>query len=257
MGIKKVRAKKHLGQHFLTDMDVASRIVSSLTNEKKSTVLEVGPGTGVLTQFLLNKDYKLLLSEVDFESIEYLLTNFEVTKEHFVGDFLKINLNELESEKINIIGNFPYNISSQIFFRILDARDIVDECVGMLQKEVAQRLASKEGSKAYGILSVLLQTYYDVEYLFTVGPEVFDPPPKVHSGVIRVKRNNRKKLDIDEKHFKKIVKMAFSTRRKTLRNALKPLDLSDEIRQQDVFSKRAEQLSVEQFIDLAKMLKDY
>ena len=253
--MNRVKPKKHLGQHFLTDQEIAKRIVFSLENVKKYPVLEVGPGTGVLTNYLVEGKYKLLLSEVDFESIEYLLVNLPIEQEQFVGDFLKINLSEYSNEKINVIGNFPYNISSQIFFKILDFKDHVDECVGMLQKEVAERLSSKEGNKTYGILSVLLQVFYEVEYLFTVGRDVFNPPPKVESGVIRLKRNKRVELDVDFKHFKKVVKMAFSTRRKTLRNALKPLNLPEDIRQKEMLSKRAEQLSVDDFIQLAKLVK--
>lgn len=253
--MNRVKPKKHLGQHFLTDQEIAKRIVFSLENVKKYPVLEVGPGTGVLTNYLVEGKYKLLLSEVDFESIEYLLVNLPIKQEQFVGDFLKINLSEYSNEKINVIGNFPYNISSQIFFKILDFKDHVDECVGMLQKEVAERLSSKEGNKTYGILSVLLQVFYEVEYLFTVGRDVFNPPPKVESGVIRLKRNKRVELDVDFKHFKKVVKMAFSTRRKTLRNALKPLNLPEDIRQKEMLSKRAEQLSVDDFIQLAKLVK--
>ena len=253
--MNKVKPKKHLGQHFLTDQEIAKRIVVSLENANEYPVLEVGPGTGVLTNYLVEEKYKLLLSEVDFESIEYLLVNLPIEQEQFVGDFLKINLSEYSSEKINVIGNFPYNISSQIFFKILDFKDHVDECVGMLQKEVAERLSSKEGNKTYGILSVLLQVFYEVEYLFTVGREVFNPPPKVESGVIRLKRNERVALDVDFKHFKKVVKMAFSTRRKTLRNALKPLNLPEDVRQNEMLSKRAEQLSVDDFIELAKLVK--
>lgn len=251
-----VKPKKHLGQHFLTDLNIARDIVDAVDYQSGNDVVEVGPGTGVLTQYLKDKDIKLHLSEIDQESIQYLTTNFGFIQDDFIGDFLQIDISKLTTNKITVIGNFPYNISSQIFFKVLDYKNQVLECVGMVQKEVGERICSKEGSKKYGILSVLLQAFYTAEYLFTVDEHVFDPPPKVKSGVIRLRRNNVTDLGVDEKVFKRFVKMAFSTRRKTLRNALKPLNLPEEIRQQEVFSKRAEQLSVQEFIELAKLTED-
>ena len=250
-----VRPKKHLGQHFLTDQDIAQRIVGSLTyHGAYEQVLEVGPGTGVLTQFLVQEErYRTTVMEIDHESVLYL-------QKHYPGlpiieqDFLKANLSEMVYGPFAVIGNFPYNISSQIFFRILDERQRVPEVVGMLQKEVAERISAPPGNKTYGILSVLLQVYYDIEYLFTVEPHVFHPPPKVRSAVIRLQRNATQQLDCDEALFKKIVKQGFQNRRKTLRNALKPLNLPDYIRQAPVFDKRAEQLSVDDFVALTQLI---
>lgn len=251
-----VKPKKHLGQHFLTDLTIAKDIVGSVTESKSKTIIEVGPGTGVLTQYLKGGDFKLLLSEIDQESITYLVDNFQFKQDDFCGDFLQMNLSEFEDNDVIVLGNFPYNISSQIFFKVLDYRGKVTEIVGMLQKEVAERICSKEGSKVYGILSVLLQTYYTAEYLFTVNEDVFNPPPRVKSGVIRLRRNDVDDIGVDEKKHKQVIKMAFSTRRKTLRNALKPLNLSKELTEADIFSKRAEQLSVVDFIELTRKIEN-
>ncbi|MFY0654055.1 MAG: 16S rRNA (adenine(1518)-N(6)/adenine(1519)-N(6))-dimethyltransferase RsmA [Cyclobacteriaceae bacterium] len=254
-----VRPKKHLGQHFLRDVSIAERIVSSLSLEgDKENVLEIGPGTGVLSDFLVDKAIgSLLLLDVDRESIQFLERKYadkEVEIAH--ADFLKIKTDDLfHGAKYKIIGNFPYNISSQIFFKVLDERDRVDEVVCMIQKEVAERIASAHGNKSYGILSIFLQSYYDIEYLFTVGPEVFNPPPKVNSAVIRLKRNNVSQLDCDEKLFRRVVKEAFQKRRKTLRNALKGLNLPENIRDQDLMNKRAEQLTIQDFVGLSKQLQ--
>jgi len=253
-----VRPKKFLGQHFLKDKNIALRIVDSLVLSKGvNHVVEIGPGTGVLTQYLLdNPDIELTVVEIDRESVAYLHEHFPALKGRIIsGDFLEMDIEKEFSQNLNIIGNFPYNISSQIFFEILDHRNQVTQVVCMIQKEVADRIAEKEGSKTYGILSVLLQTYYDIEYLFKVPPGVFFPPPKVMSAVIRLMRNKRDKLDCDEVLYRKVVKQAFQTRRKTLRNALKSLNLPASIYKLDIMDKRAEQLSVEQFIFLTKEIE--
>jgi len=254
-----VRPKKHLGQHFLKDLNIAEKIADGLTghtNYKK--VLEIGPGTGVMTQFLTDKDFELWLIDVDQESIAYLNKHFTKLAGRIIqGDFLKHDLNEISNTNYAVIGNFPYNISSQIFFKILEERNKVPEVVCMIQKEVADRLASPPGNKQYGILSVLLQAYYDIEYLFTVKPGVFNPPPKVNSGVIRLKRNEVKELGCDEQLFTRIVKAGFQMRRKTLRNALKPINLPTDLAQDPIFDKRAESLSVEQFIDLTNRITSW
>ncbi len=257
MPMKNVRAKKHLGQHFLTDEKIAQRIVDSLT-DIDSKVLEIGPGMGVLTKYLVDKEgLDLELVELDAESVEYLEEHFPVLEGKIIsGDFLKMDLNTLSDSNFNIIGNFPYNISSQIFFKVLDYKDKIPQVVGMLQKEVAERLASPPGSKVYGILSVFLQAYYDVEYLFTVPEHVFNPPPKVKSGVIRIIRNNVKKLDCDEKLFFRIVKAGFNQRRKTLSNSLKVIPFNrDNISDCSLFSKRPEQLSVKEFVELTQFIE--
>ncbi len=253
-----VKAKKHLGQHFLKDQSIAQDIVNGLTLHKDyKKVLEVGPGMGVLTQYLFPKEqYKTYAIDVDKESIVYLKKNYPAYEDRIIdGDFLQLDLDKLFDEPFAVIGNFPYNISSQIFFKVLEHKDKIPEIVGMLQKEVAERLASPPGKKDYGILSVFLQAYYDIEYLFTVHEHVFNPPPKVKSGVIRVKRNNVAKLDCDEKIFKQVVKAGFNQRRKTLRNALKILNLSLEKVNPTVLDKRAEQLSVQQFVELTQILE--
>jgi 16S rRNA (adenine1518-N6/adenine1519-N6)-dimethyltransferase len=253
-----VRPKKFLGQHFLKDKNIALRIVDSLVLSKSvNHVVEIGPGTGVLTQYLLtNPDIDLKVVEIDRESVAYLGDHYPALKDRILsGDFLEMEIEKEFSENLIIIGNFPYNISSQIFFRILDHRNQVSQVVCMIQKEVADRIAEKEGSKTYGILSVLLQTFYDIEYLFKVPPGVFFPPPKVMSAVIRLMRNKRDKLDCDEVLYRKVVKQAFQTRRKTLRNALKSLNLPASIYKLDMMDKRAEQLSVEQFIFLTKEIE--
>ncbi|MCR5464527.1 MAG: 16S rRNA (adenine(1518)-N(6)/adenine(1519)-N(6))-dimethyltransferase RsmA [Bacteroidales bacterium] len=246
--VMEVRAKKALGQHFLTDQDIARRIVGALQG---SPVLEVGPGMGVLTQYLDNTNLKVV--EIDKESVAYLRKHFPELGDGLIeGDFLKMDLGSVFPGQFSIIGNFPYNISSQIFFKIIDNRDLVPEVVCMIQKEVAERIAEKPGTKTYGILSVFLQAWYDIEYLFTVGSGAFNPPPKVQSAVIRLTRNSRTSLGCDEKLFKTVVKTAFGQRRKTLRNSLKPLLAG---RPADpVFDLRPERLSVEDFIDLTLRL---
>ncbi|RYZ33958.1 MAG: 16S rRNA (adenine(1518)-N(6)/adenine(1519)-N(6))-dimethyltransferase RsmA, partial [Sphingobacteriales bacterium] len=253
-----VTPKKHLGQHFLIDQGIAKQIVDTLSvTETPRPVLEIGPGTGVLTQYLLTRqDLVLTAMDIDKESIVYLKEHFPDLDENIVeADFLQTDLSKFAEGKFAIIGNFPYNISSQIFFKVLENRDQITEIVGMLQKEVAERLASPPGSRDYGILSVLLQAFYTVEYCFSVPPHVFNPPPKVNSGVIRVVRNDVQKLDCDEVLFKRVVKQAFSTRRKTLRNALKPMGLTDEFLAQPILDKRAEQLSVQDFIGLTQQIE--
>lgn len=251
-----VRAKKSLGQHFLTDLNIAKRIADSL--QGSGAVLEVGCGTGVLTQFLLErKDMELWGAEVDRESVEYLKTHFpEFTPRLIEGDFLALPLNDMFPHGVRVIGNFPYNISSQIFFKILDNRDLVPEAVGMVQREVAQRIAEPPGSKTYGILSVLLQAWYDIEYLFTVNEHVFNPPPKVKSAVIRLKRNSVNSLGCDEKLFVKVVKAAFSQRRKMLKNPLKAIFGNFGGNENRFFSLRAEVLSVSDFVELTNWVQE-
>ena len=224
--MENVKAKKHLGQHFLTDLSIAERIAAAVTGHHGAKkVLEIGPGMGVLTDFLLLQPIELHLVEIDKESIVYLHKKYPELKERISeGDFLKMDLEACFEGKYAIAGNFPYNISSQIFFKVLEVKDQVTEVVCMLQKEVAERIASPKGNKDYGILSVLLQAYYDISYLFTVPPEVFNPPPRVNSGVIRLVRNEVPKLDCNEKLFKQVVKAGFGNRRKTLRNCLKPFN---------------------------------
>ena len=249
--MSKVRAKKHLGQHFLTDLEIAQNIAHSLDTNLHSTILEVGPGMGVLTKYLLPLNSELFVVEIDKESVRYLINHYPKLENHIIeGDFLKLPIEQIFQTKIGLIGNFPYNISSQILFKALDHKNTITEIVGMFQKEVAERVASPPGKKAYGIISVLLQCYYDIEYLFTVNKDVFDPPPKVKSAVIRLRRNNRENLTCDEKKFIRTVKTAFSMRRKTLRNALKSLNLVDEIKAKKFLDLRAEQLSVEDFFEL-------
>lgn len=242
-----VQAKKNLGQHFLVDQNIAHKIVDSLGAET-SDVLEIGPGMGVLTQYLLERpELNLHVVEIDSESVTYLEEHFKDLKHIWSEDFLKCDLSEKFKDNFSIIGNFPYNISSQIFFKVLEHRKRIPEVVGMIQKEVAERIAGGHGKKTYGILSVLLQAYYDIEYLFTVSEHVFDPPPKVKSAVIRLKRNNRTELPCDEVFFKKVVKAAFNLRRKMLRNSLKSIC---ENLPEVYATKRPEQLSVQDFIDL-------
>lgn len=254
----KVWAKKSLGQHFLHDQSIARRIVESLKVEgNRVKVLEIGPGMGVLTKFLVgieNIDLKLI--EIDRDSVKYLKKNYPVLEPNLIeGDFLDLDLKQTFPGKFAIIGNFPYNISSQIFFKALEHKDQVTQVVCMLQKEVADRIASKPGNKTYGILSVLLQAYFDIEFLFKVSPGVFTPPPKVMSGVIRLLRNETTKLACDEELFVKVVKQAFNTRRKTLRNALKNLTLTAEISALELMDKRAEQLSVDEFVYLTQLIE--
>lgn len=246
-----VRPKKALGQHFLVDLNIARNIVNALGTDH-DVVIEVGAGMGVLTQYLIeNQLDKLQVVEIDKESVEFLKKKFPELEGHLVlGDFLKY---DMTGNDVAVIGNFPYNISSQIFFQILKYRNNVSECVGMIQKEVAERIAAGPGSKTYGILSVLLQAWYDIEYLFTVHENVFNPPPKVKSAVIRLKRNNVKELGCDEKLFVTVVKQAFNQRRKTLRNSLRSL-IPVEIIENEIFNKRPEQLSVAEFVELTKIL---
>lgn len=250
-----VRAKKALGQHFLTDQSIARRIVEALSPDGVRDVLEIGPGMGVLSQYLLQReDVDLRMIEIDTESVEWLLVNLPGTRGKLIeGDFLKLDVSRFFSGNYRVIGNFPYNISSQIFFRILDDKDRIPEVVCMIQKEVADRIAEPPGNKTYGILSVLLQAWYDIDYVLSVGPGAFNPPPKVHSAVIRLRRNSRTDLGVDEKLFKTVVKTAFNQRRKTLRNALKPLMKEGGDYSAEVFDLRAEKLSVEDFIALTKL----
>ena len=248
-----VKPKKHLGQHFLKDENIALKIVEALKNETNLPVFEIGSGTGVLTKYLIrqgNQDFYAL--DVDTESIEYLQEHYPTHGEHFLlQDYLKY---EVPFEHFNVIGNFPYNISSQLFFKIWGDRDKVDEVVCMIQKEVADRICAKHGNKTYGILSVLLQAFFDIEFLFKVSPEVFNPPPTVESAVIRLKRNGVTQLPCDEKLFKRVIKAGFGKRRKTLRNALKALNLPDSVAALDVMNQRAEQLSVQEFISLTEKI---
>lgn len=253
-----VKAKKHLGQHFLTDDSISERIVSSLTRHGDyKQVLEIGPGTGALTQFLVKTDLDVALLDIDDESIDYLKENYPyLINSIYKADFINDKLPEKLNPSFAIIGNFPYNISSQIMFKVIDLKDEVPEVVGMFQKEVAERLVCGPGSKVYGILSVLLQCWYDGEYLFTVDEHVFDPPPKVKSGVIRFKRNARTDLGVSEKLFKTVVKLAFNQRRKTLRNSLKSMINEKGVDASiDLFNQRPEQLSVEEFIKLSRLFE--
>ena len=254
--MRKVRAKKSLGQHFLTDLSIAERIAHTLDDFKHLPVLEVGPGMGVLTQFLLEMGLDLTVVELDSESVDYLEAAYPQLHGRIIGeDFLKMDLKRLYGDQpFCVIGNYPYNISTQIFFKILEYRDQVTCCSGMLQREVAQRIAEPPGSKAYGILSVLLQAWYDIEYLFTVDEHVFNPPPKVKSGVIRLVRNEVTDLGVNERMFKRVVKAAFGQRRKMLRSSLKPLFSADPtVMERDVFRQRPEQLGVEDFIALTRL----
>ncbi len=253
--MSEVRAKKALGQHFLVDLNIARKICDSLsggTPEQPTPVLEVGCGMGVLTQFLLKRDdITTWGAEIDTESVEYLHAHYpDFTPRLIEGDFLKMELRERFPEGLKIIGNFPYNISSQIFFKVLENRDLVPECVGMIQREVAVRLAEPPGSKEYGILSVLLQAWYDIEYLFTVGEKVFNPPQKVKSAVIRLRRNGVDRLACDERLFVRVVKASFGQRRKMLRNSLRAAFGDFGGAEHPFFTKRAEQLSVHDFVDL-------
>jgi 16S rRNA (adenine1518-N6/adenine1519-N6)-dimethyltransferase len=253
----KVKAKKHLGQHFLNDENTAQEIADTLNLEGYDYVLEIGPGMGVLTKYLLEKDIETHVIEIDTESVEYLNGNYPKLHGKIIsGDFLKYNINDLfDGKPFAVIGNFPYNISSQIVFRALEFRDRIPEFSGMFQKEVAQRICEKEGSKTYGILSVLVQAFYDAEYLFTVSEHVFTPPPKVKSGVLRLRRKEDYALPCNEKKFFTVVKTAFQQRRKTLRNSLKTLNLSDNLREDAIFDLRPEQLSVAKFIELTQKIE--
>ena len=273
----KVRAKKNLGQHFLTDLSIAEKIADTvsefcapgtLANASNPPLpcLEVGPGMGVLTQFLIDKGYNLKVVELDGESVSYLRLHYPSSLENRIieADFLKLDLSSADvfgNQPFCLIGNYPYNISSQIFFKVIDYRDQIPCCSGMIQKEVAERMAAAPGSKAYGILSVLVQVWYNIEYCFTVGNHVFNPPPKVQSAVIRMVRNDVKQLPCEEKDLRTLVKNAFGMRRKTLRNCLRQLvrewqpDRADEILADAFFDRRAEQVSVQEFIDLTVKLK--
>ncbi len=253
-----VRAKKHLGQHFLEDESIAQAIADSLSLDGYNDVLEIGPGMGVLTKYLLEKDITTHVVEIDTESVEYLKNNYLNLADRIIEkDVLKYDLNLVFQDKpFAIIGNFPYNISSQILFKTLEMRHQIPEFSGMFQKEVALRICSKEGSKVYGILSVLTQAFYDAEYLFTVLPTVFNPPPKVDSGVLRLTRKENYKLPCDEKLFFRVVKTGFQQRRKTLRNSLKTFNLSDNLKANTIFGQRPEQLSVSAFIELTSLIEN-
>lgn len=262
-----VKAKKHLGQHFLKDEDVAKRIAETLSFKGYRNVIEIGPGTGMLTKYLLTQDIDLVAMDLDSESIVYLNQNFPIEHAEIMGgtstlkvleaDFLKEDLPTLfNNEQFAITGNFPYNISTQIVFKMLEIKELVPEFTGMFQKEVAVRICSKEGSKAYGILSVYAQAFYDAEYLFTVDPQVFNPPPKVKSGVLRLTRKADFSLDCDEKFLLRVVKTAFNQRRKTLRNSLKSFELSDILKEDAIFDQRPEQLAVADFIALTQKIAD-
>ena len=262
-----VKAKKYLGQHFLKDEEIAKKIAYTLSMEGYTNVLEIGPGTGVLTKYLLQRSMNLVAMELDEESVIYLKHSFQLEHNEILqqnnsleiiqADFLKYDLSTLfNMEPFAITGNFPYNISTQIVFRLLEIRNRVPEFSGMFQKEVAQRICSKEGNKTYGILSVFVQAFYHAEYLFTVNPEVFDPPPKVESGVLRLVRKDDLSMDCDEKLFFRVVKTGFNQRRKTLRNSLKIFNLSDNLKEDAIFDRRPEELAVAQFIALTKKIGD-
>ena len=253
-----VKPKKFLGQHFLKDLKVAQDIADTVDSQPELPVLEVGPGMGVLTQFLVKKERTVKVVEVDYESVAYLREAFPSLEDHIIeDDFLKMNLNRtFDGNQFVLTGNYPYNISSQIFFKMLDNKELIPCCTGMIQKEVAERIAAGPGSKTYGILSVLIQAWYEVEYLFTVSEHVFNPPPKVKSAVIRMTRNQTRDLGCNEKLFKQVVKTTFNQRRKTLRNSIKPiLGKESSILQDEIFNKRPEQLSVQQFVELTNMVE--
>ena len=251
-----VRPKKFLGQHFLKDLDIARRIADTLDDFQDVPVIEVGPGMGVLTQFLIEKEKELTVVELDRDSVPYLNDHYPSLRGHIIeADFLCLDLSDIYKDKFCVIGNYPYNISSQIFFKVLEYKDRIPCCSGMLQKEVAERIASKPGGKTYGILSVLLQAWYDIEYLFTVSEKVFDPPPRVKSAVIKLVRNDRTQLNCDEKLFKTVVKTGFNQRRKTLRNSMKPLLGKDcEAYSDHIFDERPERLSVADFEELTNIV---
>ena len=253
-----IRAKKHLGQHFLRNENIAKNIADTLSLENYTNVLEIGPGMGVLTKYLVEKDLEVIAMELDSESVIYLKQNISHENLKIISaDFLKFDLNNFfKGKPYAITGNFPYNISSQIVFKTLEWRHQIPEFTGMFQKEVAQRICEKEGSKTYGILSVLVQAFYNAEYLFTVPPSVFNPPPKVDSGVLRLKRKKKFTLSGSEKMLFKVVKTAFQQRRKTLRNSLKVFNLSDKLKEDAIFGQRPEQLSVAEFIMLTQKLEN-
>jgi len=251
-----VRPKKKIGQHFLTDLNLAKKIADLLDATPHKNIVEIGPGTGVLTQFIISKAAALHLIEIDKESIEFLQKQYPPTDFNLIeGDFLKLDLTQIVGPKpFAVIGNFPYNISSQIIFKVLDYRGQIPFLAGMFQKEVAERICELPGSKKYGILSVLTQLYYDTTYLFTVPPQVFNPPPKVESAVIRLERKKDYTLECNEKLLTQIVKLSFQQRRKTLRNSLKSLNLPDNLREDSIFDLRPENLSVDDFIQLTKRI---
>ena len=255
--MEKVKAKKHLGQDFLKDESIAKSIADTLILEGDEDIIEIGPGMGVLTKYLLEKPVNTYVIEIDPESVTYLDENYPKLHGRIISkDFLKYNINEIfEGKQFAIIGNFPYNISTQIVFKALEYRNQIPEFAGMFQKEVAERICEKKGTKTYGILSVLVQAFYDAEYLFTVDEHVFIPPPKVKSGVLRLRRKKDFSLPCGEKLFFTVVKTAFQQRRKTLRNSLKTLNLSDSLREDEVFNLRPEQLNVEQFIALTQKIE--
>ena len=254
-----VRAKKHLGQHFLKDHSIAEQLSNALTGNGYKYVLEVGPGMGVLTQFLLKRDFETFVVEVDVESVRYLEEHFPALDKHIIpADYLQWNPKTVFAEEpFAVVGNYPYNISSQILFKVLEFRAFIPEMAGMFQREVAMRIASGPGNKDYGILSVLTQAYYDVEYLFTVNEDVFNPPPRVKSGVIKLTRKAEFNLDCDEKLFKQIVKMAFNQRRKTLRNALKRLSLPAQLISEETLAKRAEQLHWQEYVEMTQIIQQH
>ena len=258
--MKSVKPKKNLGQHFLTDLNVAKRIPDTVDACPNIPILEIGPGMGVLTQYLVEKHRDVKAVEIDKESVAYLNEAFPILHDNIVGaDFLQMNLEDIFSGKQFVLtGNYPYDISSQIFFKMLDNRDLIPCCTGMIQREVALRIAAQPGNKTYGILSVLIQAWYDVEYLFTVDEDVFNPPPKVKSAVIRMTRNNVSKLNCDEILFKRLVKTVFNQRRKMLRVSLRqmiPNKAHKNFYEQDVMTKRPEQLTIAQFVELTNMVE--
>lgn len=254
-----VKAKKHLGQHFLKDENIAQKIADTLSLDGYNDVLEIGPGMGVLTKYLLKKDITTHVIEIDTESVEYLKNNYlNLSNRIYEKDFLKYNLTQIfKDQPFAIIGNFPYNISSQIVFKTLEMRHQIPEFSGMFQKEVAKRICEKKGNKTYGILSVLVQAFYEAEYLFTVPPSVFNPPPKVDSGVLRLTRKEDFSLPCNEKLFFSVIKKAFQQRRKTLRNSLKSFDLPDNLKEDSIFGQRPEQLDFREFIDLTLKIQPY
>lgn len=257
--MRSVKPKKFLGQHFLKDLKIAQAIADTVDVCTGLPILEVGPGMGVLTQFLIEKQRPLKVVEIDFESIAYLQKNFPFLEDKIIeDDFLKMNLKNLfDGKPFVLTGNYPYNISSQIFFKMLENKDLIPCCTGMIQKEVAERIAAGPGSKTYGILSVLIQAWYEVEYLFTVSENVFNPPPKVKSAVIRMRRNDKTKLGCDEKLFKQVVKTTFNQRRKTLRNSIKPiLGKECSLTNAPLFDRRPERLSVQDFISLTNQVEE-
>lgn len=258
--MKSVKPKKNLGQHFLTDLNIAKRIADTVDACPDIPILEIGPGMGVLTQYLVEKSREVKAVEIDAESVAYLNENFPTLKDNILGaDFLRMHLEEVfDGRQFVLTGNYPYDISSQIFFKMLDYKDLIPCCTGMIQREVALRMAAQPGNKAYGILSVLIQAWYDVEYLFTVDEDVFNPPPKVKSAVIRMKRNSVSKLDCNEKLFKRLVKTVFNQRRKMLRVSLRqmfPAKPREGFYEQEVMTKRPEQLTIAQFVELTNMVE--